>query len=201
MPKLVDHESRRRQLAEATWRLIRRHGLEAVSVRNVAREAGVSVGSLRHYFGSQSELLAFALKMVGERIEERLARLELGKELRSDIEAIIAQILPLDEERITETIIWLAFLGRAMADQNLGELAAFTNDQLHALFLKITRSMLRAGLLPADTDAELEARRLHALVDGLAVHAVSSRPPLSPETVRRVLSYHLDHVTSGALPR
>lgn len=195
MPKLVDHETRRLQLAEATWRLIRRKGLEGVSVRSVAREAGVSVGSLRHYFASQSELLAFALKMVGERIEERIANLELGKELRSDIEALIAQILPLDEERTTEAIIWLAFLGRAVADQKLGELAAATNDQLHALFLKMTESMLRFGLLPPDADAELEARRLHALVDGLAVHAVTSRPALSGETVRRVVSYHLDRVT------
>lgn len=195
MPKIVDHESRRLQLAEATWRLIRREGLEGVSVRAVAREAGVSVGSLRHYFASQSELLAFALKMVGDRIEQRIAKLELGKDLRSDIEAVIEQILPLDEERATETVIWLAFLGRAVADQKLGELAAFTNDQLHALFLKITESMHRFGLFPSDADPQLEARRLHALVDGLAVHAISNRPPWSAETLRRVVSYHLDRVT------
>lgn len=198
MPKRVDHEERRRHLAEATWRLIQRDGLEGVSVRTVAREAGVSVGSLRHYFASQSELLAFALKMVGERIEKRLAQLELGKDLRADIQAVVDQILPLDEERTTETIIWLAFLGRAVADEKLRELAAVSNAIIHGLFLRITENMLRYGLLPDDADPKLEARRLHALVDGLAVHAVTDRPPWSAEKVREVVAYHLNRITAGA---
>lgn len=185
-------------MAEATWRLIQRDGLEGVSVRTVAREAGVSVGSLRHYFASQSELLAFALKMVGERIEKRLAQLELGKDLRADIQAVVDQILPLDEERTTETIIWLAFLGRAVADEKLRELAAVSNAIIHGLLLRITENMLRYGLLPDDADPKLEARRLHALVDGLAVHAVTDRPPWSAEKVREVVAYHLNRITAGA---
>ena len=50
MPIVVDPEERRRDLAEAVWRVVRRDGLERASVREVAREAGVSMGSLRHYF-------------------------------------------------------------------------------------------------------------------------------------------------------
>src|SRR5690606_41716840 len=91
MPKVVDHDARRQELAEATWRLIRREGLEAVSVRKVAREAGVSPGSLRHYFTSQSELLAYALRMVGERIEQRIRSLEPGQTLEDHVQALIEQ--------------------------------------------------------------------------------------------------------------
>jgi AcrR family transcriptional regulator len=194
MPKRVNHETRRRQLAEAAWRVIRREGLEGASVRNIAREAGMSLGSLRHYFASQNELLAFALNMVGERIRERIEHLSLGRDLRRDIETIIGQTLPLDEERATESIIWLAFLGRSMTDPALGELAASAHEQLYGLFRRLTEAMVRFGLLPPDADAELEARRLHAIVDGLALHAVSSRGAVSPETVRRVISYHLDRL-------
>jgi len=194
MPKIVDHETRRKELAEATWRVIRREGLEGVSVRKVAREAGVSAGSLRHYFASQSELLAFALQMVGERLTERIQRLPLGRSLRGDIESIIAQVLPLDEERTTETVIWLAFMGKAMVDRGLGELAASTYQQLYEFFLEIIKAMVRYGGLPANTDVELEARRLHALVDGLAVHCVSGNATLSPEMVWRVVTYHLDEL-------
>jgi AcrR family transcriptional regulator len=67
MPKLVDPDQRRSELALAVWTVIRRDGLQRASVRNVAREAGLSMGSLRHYFGSQSELLCFAMQLVGDR--------------------------------------------------------------------------------------------------------------------------------------
>ena len=59
MPKIVDHEVRRRELAEAVWRVIVRDGVGDVSIRSVAAEAGWSSGALRHYFSTRAELLAF----------------------------------------------------------------------------------------------------------------------------------------------
>lgn len=67
VPKVIDIEARREELAQALWRVIQREGLEQASVRNVAHEPEMSVGALRHYFGSQEELLAFAMRLVIER--------------------------------------------------------------------------------------------------------------------------------------
>ncbi len=75
---MVDIEARRTELAEALWRVIRRDGLERASVRNVAREAGLSMGALRHYFGTQDELLAFAMRLVIERARGRMEALDLS---------------------------------------------------------------------------------------------------------------------------
>lgn len=195
MPKIVDHESRRRQLAEATWRVIQRDGLEGVSVRNVAREAGMSVGALRHYFASQSELLSFALNLVGERIKTRIAQMHLGQDLRGDIESVVEQVLPLDEERTLETMVWLAFLGRTLVDENLAKLAASTHGELAALFRQVVEILAGHGLLSPDADVEIEARRFHALVDGLALHAMTSEPRPSADEVRRIIHYHLERIT------
>jgi DNA-binding transcriptional regulator YbjK len=82
MPKLVDPDQRRSELAQAVWTVIRRDGLQRASVRNVAREAGLSMGSLRHYFASQSELLCFAMQLVGDRARARVAALEPGADPR-----------------------------------------------------------------------------------------------------------------------
>ncbi|MGB3635817.1 MAG: TetR family transcriptional regulator, partial [Rubrobacteraceae bacterium] len=68
MPKIVDHEERRRELAEAVWRVILRDGVEGVSVRNVAAEAGWSTGALRHYVGTKEDLLASATQLLDERV-------------------------------------------------------------------------------------------------------------------------------------
>ena len=60
MPKIVDHEARRAELAAAVWRLASREGLGAVTMRGVAAEAGWSTGALGHYFADKEELLVFA---------------------------------------------------------------------------------------------------------------------------------------------
>lgn len=72
MPKQIDHEKRRKQIAEATWRVILERGMEGASARNIAKEAGLSLGALRHYFSTQDELLAFAMKLVQEKVTDRI---------------------------------------------------------------------------------------------------------------------------------
>lgn len=191
MPKIVDHEARRKQLAEAAWRVIRRKGLEGVSVRSVAEEAGISIGSLRHYFSTQSELLAFSMRLIGERIKERIDHLEMSGDFRSIIERAIEETLPLDEERTSEAIIWLGFLGKTLTDPALGELAVEAHEGLLGLFRTLTEAIVRSG---HDINVEMEARRLHALVDGLVIHALTNPRSVTPEVVRQTVAYHLDRL-------
>lgn len=61
MPKQVDADARRAELAAATRRAILRQGLEGVTLREVAREAGWSVGVLTHYFETKDDLLRYSL--------------------------------------------------------------------------------------------------------------------------------------------
>ncbi|MGV7636496.1 TetR family transcriptional regulator, partial [Mycobacterium kansasii] len=53
MPRSVDHEERRAQLADALARVAARDGLHAVSMRSVAAEAGVSLRLVQYYFTSK----------------------------------------------------------------------------------------------------------------------------------------------------
>src|SRR5262245_17919424 len=117
MPKIVDHEERRRQLAEAVWRVIRREGVEAASIRTVAEESGWSTGALRHYFTTRSELLAFAMRLVTDRVTARVLTLATrADQPRQAAERLLHEILPLDDERRAEAEVWLAFSARARVD-------------------------------------------------------------------------------------
>ncbi len=51
MPRLVDHEVRRRQITDAVRRVIVTGGLEAVTFQSVAAEAGISIRLVQYYFG------------------------------------------------------------------------------------------------------------------------------------------------------
>ena len=50
MPKVVDHDERREDVAEAAWRVIGRDGLEGATLREISREAGFTTGVIQHYF-------------------------------------------------------------------------------------------------------------------------------------------------------
>ena len=166
MPKLVDHAQRREELAAALWRLVMREGIEAASVRRVADEAGWSAGSLRHYFETRSELLAFAMELVMRRVSQRVA--ELGPDPVPRV--LLHQVLPLDPERRAEMQVWLAFTMQALVDPSLREL----RDRAHAEL----RGLCGRAV---DQHAGAEAERLHAFVDGLALHAVLAPSVTTPE--------------------
>jgi AcrR family transcriptional regulator len=197
MPKVVDHEQRRAELARAVWTVIRRDGLERASVRNVAREAGLSMGSLRHYFATQSELLCFAMQLVGDRARARIGALEPVADARRAAEQLLHQLVPLDDERRAESEVWLAFTGRALVDPQQRAIHEQIHDQLNRACTVAIETLVAAGLTAEGLDVTLEASRLHALLDGLALHAVMRPAKVSPSRIVAVIARHLDTLQAG----
>jgi AcrR family transcriptional regulator len=185
VPKVVDHDARRAELARAVWAVVRREGIEHASMRTVAAEAGCSTGSLRHYFPTHSELLAFALQVVIDRIGSRLAALDRDPEPRRAARQILHELLPLDDERRAENEVWLAFTARALVDRSLREIHAGVDEALRRTWTGIAEAL-------ALDDPELEAERLHAVVDGLCVHAALNGDRLSADRIRAVIDQQLD---------
>lgn len=177
MPKLIDHERRKAAYAEATWRVILTQGIDQMSVRNVAAEAGVSIGSLRHLFPRQDDLAAFAMALVAERAERRIRAMSPGGCSSDPVERaweLLAQVLPLDETRRTEAQVWLAFSAAAATRPRLAEVHARQFDALAGLCRDVIAGLVALHRMPADTDIDREARRLHALLDGLTLHALTA---------------------------
>ncbi len=172
MPKIVDHEQRREELAAAVWRLASRDGLDAVTIRSVSAEAGWSTGALHHYFSDKEELLLFAFKTVADRVGRRVATaraessepLELAREL-------LAIGLPLDDERRDETRLWFAFLGLALTRPPLARAQRLAYEAWRRIVADALRDARERGDIDEDVDVEREAAALVALVDGLAVQA------------------------------
>jgi AcrR family transcriptional regulator len=181
MPKLVDHDHRRAELAAALWRIVMRDGIEAASLRGVAAESGWSTGSLRHYFATHAELLAFAMELVAERVGERVRAL---REQGATATQLLERVLPLDDERLAEAQVWLAFTTRALVDPQLKDL----RDGAHTALRGLCRE---AAALSGAADPELEGERLHALVDGLALHAVLDPGTTTPARQRTLLAQAL----------
>ncbi|MBW8766715.1 MAG: TetR family transcriptional regulator, partial [Geodermatophilales bacterium] len=72
MPKRVDHDERRRQLTEAMLRIASTRGLQAVSMREVAAEAAVSLRVVQYYFTDKQTLLNSGLTELAARLDRRV---------------------------------------------------------------------------------------------------------------------------------
>ncbi|MGY1694098.1 MULTISPECIES: TetR/AcrR family transcriptional regulator [unclassified Geodermatophilus] len=193
MPRTVDAEQRRREIAEAVWRVIRRDGVSGASVRNVAREAGTSMGSLRHWFATQDELLHFAMTLVIERVRARAQGVATaGGPLVPRLLRVLEEALPLDEERRAETEVWLALTARALVDPGLAGLRDRSATELREFCGSVVRALTECGEARAGLDPDLEGERLYAVLDGLAVHSATRPSALPPDRARAVLAAHLD---------
>jgi DNA-binding transcriptional regulator YbjK len=95
-------ELRRAELLEAAIHLIGAHGLDAVTHRAVAAEAGVPAASTSYYFRSKDELIDEALRTLATREIERLrARREALGAGAADLEATTAALAAWIEEQLT----------------------------------------------------------------------------------------------------
>jgi AcrR family transcriptional regulator len=172
MPKIVDHEERRAELAAAAWRLAAREGLEAVTVRGVAAEAGLSTGAVVHYFRDKEELILFAFETSVDRVGRRWAR--AAERVTDPLELARVQVvegLPLDADRRAEFRVWFAFLGLAMTRPEFARAQRVAYRAWRRRLTLTLREAQEQGRIATALDCEREAAALIALVDGLAVQA------------------------------
>lgn len=192
MPKRVDHDERRREIADAVLRLAATEGLESVSLRHVAAEAGISMGRVQHYFRSKDEMLVFAFEHQArrheQRIVERLAAAGRPPSVREVVRTIMVEILPTDDESRASWQAGIAFFIRAMSDERMAAVVAASGPGLIDVFAE----RLAAANLAPGADPRHEAAILWALVDAQATAIVlGSRAPA--EAVATV-DYHLDRL-------
>lgn len=197
MPKRVDPVERRRSIAEAVFRVTAERGVEAASLRDVAAEAGVSMGMVQHYFDTKDEMLLFALQYMRERIasrlQERLVHMP-SVSLRDIVRAVLTELLPTEEDTRAEAIISVGFYSRAAVTPDY---AAGLREGLRMMLDIITRHLEAArsgGEMRTGIEPEKAAESLfwfaHGLVGPLLVGLYT------PEAALAMLDRQLDQVFS-----
>ena len=63
MPKVVDHDQRREDIAHVACQVIAKHGFEQATVARIARAAGYTTGMVAHYFESKQQIVIAALRL------------------------------------------------------------------------------------------------------------------------------------------
>lgn len=199
MPKRVDHEEKRRDLAEALFRIASARGLQAVTLRAVAAEAGVSMFQIQYYFPTKEEMLRHAWQRITELGAERagkgIAEAARTGDERAVIRACVLGVLPTDERSRMLCAVQIAYFavdvtrGSQAPDQQamLPHLVRLIADQLgHAR----QRGRIAPGL-----DLQLEADALAimtgGLLSGMLVDAYDAT------RAAEIVDYRLDQLFTG----
>ena len=184
------------------WRLVTRVGVAGTSVRAVAQEAGLSMGSVRYFFSTQDELLRFAMGLVIERAGDRVAAKEADRRAAvragrplDGIASLLEEVLPLDNARLVEARIYAAFSAAAATDRGMNELRRVADDGVRQLCRSALSALSELGLLAPDRDPELAVHELWAILDGVTMHLLADPPGITRDEARSVLGDHLRRLT------
>lgn len=201
MPKVVDQDARRQQVAHAVWRVVREHGLDGTTIRRVAAEAGMSIGLVQHYFSSKEQMERFAFdRMIAaaqERMAERVAAMPTPASPRTVIRTILAELtIPADEQRLAEYQVVLSFSLRALQRPDLARELRTNYAWLHNYIVEQLRRAQRQGAVSAGLDPAVEATLLLCFADGCGQRILLGQ--LDPERGAEALDHMLTRLFTSA---
>lgn len=170
MPKLVDHAARREEIAQVACKVVATHGFENATIARIARASGYTTGMVAHYYESKQDIILAALRLMLERMEQRLTR-ERGD---STLIEVLSEALPIDTQRFTESAFWMVFWGQISTDGKLKRLNAWVHREYMRLFERcFAKHWQEWEKWPAGTREQV-LRAAVALMNGLTASAVTS---------------------------
>jgi len=192
MPKIVDHDAQRVTFAEATMRLIARHGIEGVTMRAVAAEANLSYGSLFHYFDSKDDLLMYAVRQLTSQQTARVNDYESQYSGLKALEHLLCDDAIVNDSSRDSWMVWLTFQYKVALNDSFAELHA----ELVRGWLERIRGMLNeardAGEVRESIDIETEAMAVWAYSAGVGQLGLLHPESMSPEQQQKLISGYLD---------
>lgn len=187
MPKIVNHEERKANIAKATWNVIARDGLRGATVRSIAKEANLSLGAVRYYFNTQEELIVFAMELVEQQVNERIAQhLQKPLPIKQIIVAVLLELVPISEQHFIEMQVWLEFVSYKVRSGEPTEETILSGIEKIFAYLQ-QENLLQDGLVVHD-----EIVHLHAFIDGLALHVLMGLVPMDKVQLQCLIEKEID---------
>jgi AcrR family transcriptional regulator len=187
-------DGRRAEIVEATWRLIATIGLDKTTMRRIADDVNCTTGLVTHYFVSKDDLLMAALEGVMARSDQRLRAARGQAAGMARLRAMILAALPLDEARLLEWRVWMAFWARAYSTPDLRTFQHSRYRRWRQAIRRAVQDARSSGDLPRSVSIEDEALHLVALILGLSVDTLISGAKPDPVAMVAAVDRHLAHL-------
>ena len=175
---------RREQLLSAALRAIVDRGAASVRLRDIAAEAGVSIGALQHHFESRDEIVTQAFLMrAAQVLAEAQDVAASGPDAWGSLESVI-RYATTGEDRRRSAAIWVEACAASHREPTVGEAVA----EVDATWLALIADIVGRGVAADDFVPLLPVPQLTmavgALIDGVELAVVGGR---APEEVDRTI--------------
>ncbi len=169
-PKVGVAPLRRAQIVRATIRRLSRDGYSGLTMKRVAREAGVSQGILHYYFADKRAILVAALEAVTADLDRRVAAAQARgpDDPRARLRALIEACLTLAVEEREFWVVFVEFWGEMMHDHRLRAVNAELYERTRRLIGALIARGARAGVFRR-VDVLQGAAVILALLDGVSL--------------------------------
>ncbi|MFC9692041.1 TetR/AcrR family transcriptional regulator [Kribbella sp. NPDC056951] len=172
------HDERRTAIVEAVFALVDTGGVDQVTVRRVADQAGVSIGRVQHYFPTKDDLLHAAFTAINDLGAARVQQ-QATAEPADVLHAVLTVLIPRTEDD-----------RRLFRIQQSFETYALTNPEL-AKHLKQGYTDLAALFTLLLDGQQAEAQQLLATAIGLSTLVITNT--MTPGQADRILRRLLPH--------
>ena len=157
-------------LCDALARIVARDGLDGVTFRSVATEAGVTHGLASYHFGNRETMIVEALSWA---VREAIQRGSLGEDI-STLAEFAAEVPALMAEQPQEAVFQFQL---ALEAQRRPELLAQVRATYDQYVSEVRATLTRLGL----ADDEALAQLAFAAIDGLSIQQLIYRDPARTE--------------------
>ncbi|MFE2657242.1 TetR/AcrR family transcriptional regulator [Brevibacterium sp. NPDC059310] len=189
MPKIVDYAQRRRDIVDATMRIIARQGLPGATMRDIAAEAGFANGVVKSYFGSKADLLAATYVDVYEATNRRVVIATAGRSGLTALHAFAAEVVPLTPELRDEARVVLSFLAEVAQDPVRAREVRATMARWREWIRGWLAEAAAAGEISAEVSIDVETDILLTYLYGAQTTSILGGESFDFEGFRNQLSY------------
>ena len=140
--KPLDKKLNREDIIEAVANLIAEEGLETLTMRNIAKHVGCSVGTLPHYFEGKDDIVIAALNWSHERIFSRLAAIADSSAVHLDsLYPLLSASMPTNPVADIEWRVRLCLWDYAVTDKDMrmsvNAIANYSDEMLCSLIMQL----------------------------------------------------------------
>jgi TetR/AcrR family transcriptional repressor of bet genes len=189
MPKIVDHEQRRRAIALAAVEVIAERGLEGTKLVDIARIAGVTTGAITHYFSDKDAVLMAALELAYDSMFTRMEQITNGEDY--SFYEVMAQALPITKKSRKAMSVWLAFWSRSLAEPRVATRQLEFHHRWHAQVKMELEHHCKRHSMPVPDDLEEVCEGITAQINGLIIRGLVDASYWPQARLRKALKAYL----------
>lgn len=196
MPKKIDPTQRKTEIVEAAFRLIYKIGFEKTTLREIAKEANLSLSSVQYFFPLQKNIYLYAMDVILYRYEQRMQRASAAgaEDVESAVRMMKQMVQVRTEEERMENNIWIKFSTMATMNEDYKE-KKDTFHEINADYASFILTKLQTqGWVKKSTDVTAESQSLVIFLHGLIFESVIYPALYNEEIVEKEIRQYLKKV-------